>query len=640
MDIHQFFLGNAFDAYTFFGAHVQKDGSVCFRTLAPNAEKVSLIYEGNGWKEIPMEKTHPGGVYTCIVPDAIPGMMYKYRIYSEHFADVEFIDHCDPYGFGMELRPGTASIIRDTDSYHFQDSEWLSQRGGHLEKPVNIYEVHLGSWKTNPNNPNGWYRYEELAPLLIAHAKKNGYNYIECMPLSEHPADCSWGYQNTGFYSPTARYGDMDGLKKFVDLCHRSGIGVIMDFVPVHFAVDGYGLARYDGTALYEYPDDNSDNYSEWGSCNFIHARGEVCSFLQSCANYWISEFHFDGIRMDAVSRLIYWGGDPGRGENEASLNFLKRMNQGLHQLHPDAMLIAEDSTDFDGVTRPVEFGGLGFDYKWDMGWMNDTLNYFRSNPFFRGSGYHQITFSMMYYYKEQYLLPFSHDETVHGKATIVQKMFGEYEQKFPQARALYLYMYTHPGKKLNFMGNELGHFREWDEKKELDWGLMKYPFHDSFQKYFAELGRLYATEPALYDGEYNPNCFEWIACESRDEGVYAWLRKGAGQTILCVMNTQNTAHKKFPLYFQYPCAADELLNSEAACWNGADRSRTRHLHTTDGGVYGRDYTLSVDLPAMGSRMYRITPEAPHPEAAQASARKAAAQKRKATIAAKQNSKK
>ena len=640
MDIHQFFLGNAFDAYTFFGAHVQKDGSVCFRTLAPNAEKVSLIYEGNDWKEIPMEKTHPGGVYTCIVPDAIPGMMYKYRIYSEHFADVEFIDHCDPYGFGMELRPGTASIIRDTDSYHFQDSEWLSQRGGHLEKPVNIYEVHLGSWKTNPNDPNGWYRYEELAPLLIAYAKKNGYNYIECMPLSEHPADCSWGYQNTGFYSPTARYGDMDGLKKFVDLCHRSGIGVIMDFVPVHFAVDGYGLARYDGTALYEYPDDNSDNYSEWGSCNFIHARGEVCSFLQSCANYWISEFHFDGIRMDAVSRLIYWGGDPGRGENEASLNFLKRMNQGLHQLHPDAMLIAEDSTDFDGVTRPVEFGGLGFDYKWDMGWMNDTLNYFRSNPFFRGSGYHQITFSMMYYYKERYLLPFSHDETVHGKATIVQKMFGEYEQKFPQARALYLYMYTHPGKKLNFMGNELGHFREWDEKKELDWGLMKYPFHDSFQKYFAELGRLYATEPALYDGEYNPNCFEWIACESRDEGVYAWLRKGAGQTILCVMNTQNTAHKKFPLYFQYPCAADELLNSEAACWNGADRSRTRHLHTTDGGVYGRDYTLSVDLPAMGSRIYRITPEAPHPEAAQASARKAAAQKRKATIAAKQNSKK
>jgi len=271
---------------------------------------------------------------------------------------------------------------------------------------------------------------------------------------------------------------------------------------------------------------------------------------------------------------------------------------------------------------------------------MHDTLDYFATPFGERPDAYHKLTFSMQYFYNELYLLALSHDEVVHGKKTIIDKLWGTYEEKCAQLRTLYFYMYTHPGKKLNFMGNELGHFREWDEKKELDWGLMKYPFHDSFQKYFAELGRLYATEPALYDGEYNPNCFEWIACESRDEGVYAWLRKGAGQTILCVMNTQNTAHKKFPLYFQYPCTADELLNSEAACWNGADRSRTRHLHTTDGGVYGRDYTLSVDLPAMGSRMYRITPEALHPEAAQASARKAAAQKRKATIAAKQNSKK
>ena len=636
MDIHQFFLGNAFDAYTFFGAHVQKDGSVCFRTLAPNAEKVSLIYEGNGWKEIPMEKTHPGGVYTCIVPDAIPGMMYKYRIYSEHFADVEFIDHCDPYGFGMELRPGTASIIRDTDSYHFQDSEWLSQRGGHLEKPVNIYEVHLGSWKTNPNDPNGWYRYEELAPLLITYAKKNGYNYIECMPLSEHPADCSWGYQNTGFYSPTARYGDMDGLKKFVDLCHRSGIGVIMDFVPVHFAVDGYGLARYDGTALYEYPDDNSDNYSEWGSCNFIHARGEVCSFLQSCANYWISEFHFDGIRMDAVSRLIYWGGDPGRGENEASLNFLKRMNQGLHQLHPDAMLIAEDSTDFDGVTRPVEFGGLGFDYKWDMGWMHDTLDYF-ATPFGERPGcYGKLLFSMHYFYNELYLLALSHDEVVHGKKTIIDKLWGSYAEKCAQLRTLYFYMYTHPGKKLNFMGNELAHFREWDEKRELDWNLLEYPFHDAFQKYFAALSRTYASEPALYDGEYNPDCFEWVANESCAEGVYAWLRKGRGQNLLCVMNTQDHAHKKFPLYLKFPCSAELVLDTEAGTWGGVHKAhRKQNFHTTDGGVFGRDYTLTLDLPAMGSYLLRLSPEAPNPDAARLSANRALAQKRKAAKAAK-----
>lgn len=603
MDIHQFFLGNAFDAYTFFGAHVQKDGSVCFRTLAPNAEKVSLIYEGNGWNEIPMEKTHPGGVYTCIVPDAIPGMMYKYRIYSEHFADVEFIDHCDPYGFGMELRPGTASIIRDTDSYHFQDSEWLSQRGGHLEKPVNIYEVHLGSWKTNPNDPNGWYRYEELAPLLIAYAKKNGYNYIECMPLSEHPADCSWGYQNTGFYSPTARYGDMDGLKKFVDLCHRSGIGVIMDFVPVHFAVDGYGLARYDGTALYEYPDDNSDNYSEWGSCNFIHARGEVCSFLQSCANYWISEFHFDGIRMDAVSRLIYWGGDPGRGENEASLNFLKRMNQGLHQLHPDAMLIAEDSTNFDGVTRPVEFGGLGFDYKWDMGWMNDTLNYFRSNPFFRGSGYHQITFSMMYYYKERYLLPFSHDETVHGKATIVQKMFGEYEQKFPQARALYLYMYTHPGKKLNFMGNELGQLREWTEEQEQDWDILKFPIHDAFYHYMHDLNQLYLQEPALSAWDYRREGFRWIDCHQENRCIYAYERRANRERLLIILHFSDLQNQQYTVTVPDCAALEPLLHSDWACYHGSVEKNTDLILTTPTEKGGQ---VTLPLAPYSAMLFRI----------------------------------
>ena len=293
MDIHQFFLGNAFDAHTYFGAHVTEQG-VVFRTLAPNAAAVDLIWEGGDWEPIPMQRIHDGGVYELTVPEAVAGQMYKYRITPQN-PDGDIIDHCDPYGFGMELRPNNASIIRDLSSYTFHDKKWLAQRGSHRKKPVNIYEVHLGSWRTNPNNPNGWYTYEEIAPKLVDYVKKAGYNYIEFMPLSEHPADCSWGYQNTGFFSPTSRYGTADQLKYFVDCCHQNGIGVIMDFVPVHFALDSYGLAQYDGTALYEYPH-SAVGVSEWGSCNFMHSRGEVRSFLQSSANYWIKEFHIDEI--------------------------------------------------------------------------------------------------------------------------------------------------------------------------------------------------------------------------------------------------------------------------------------------------------------------------------------------------------
>ena len=451
---------------------------------------------------------------------------------------------------------------------------------------------------------------------------------MELLPLAEHPFDGSWGYQTSGYFSVTSRYGSPADFAAFVNACHRMGIGVIMDFVPVHFAANGDALANFDGTHLYEY--DSDVGHSEWGTCNFNYYRREVCSFLNSAAALWMDVYHCDGIRMDAISRALYWQGDPNRGVNEGAVTFLRNLNHGLNTRFPTGIYTAEDSTNFLKVTAPTRYDGIGFDYKWDMGWMHDTLDYFATPFGERPDAYNKLTFSMQYFYNELYLLALSHDEVVHGKKTIIDKLWGTYEEKCAQLRTLYFYMYTHPGKKLNFMGNELGHFREWDEKKELDWGLMKYPFHDSFQKYFAELGRLYATEPALYDGEYNPGCFEWVASESRDEGVYAWLRKGAGQTLLCVMNTQNTAHKKFPLYLKFPCGAEELLNSEASRWNGADKSRTRSFHTTDGGVYGRDYTLTLDLPAMGSRLLRLTPEAPHAEAAQASARKAAAARRKA----------
>ena len=634
MNIQGFYTGREFDADTFFGAHPY-EGGTHFAVWAPSARDVKVITSGlsdGSWAEWQMHRSYSG----CWEADAAGvtrGTCYQYRVCG---ADGSVVDHCDPYGTAMTLRPDGRSIVWGAPTCQWTDSAWMAKRSKNFDAPLNIYEAQAGSWRCKEDGTP--YTYSELAKQLPAYLKENGYTHLELMPLSEYPFDGSWGYQTTGYFSVTSRYGDPADFAAFVNACHRMGIGVIMDFVPVHFAANGDALANFDGTHLYEY--DSDVGHSEWGTCNFNYYRREVCSFLNSAAALWMDVYHCDGIRMDAISRALYWQGDPNRGVNEGAVTFLRNLNHGLNERWPTGIYTAEDSTNFLKVTAPTRYDGIGFDYKWDMGWMHDTLDYFATPFGERPDAYHKLTFSMQYFYNELYLLALSHDEVVHGKKTIIDKLWGTYEEKCAQLRTLYFYMYTHPGKKLNFMGNELGHFREWDEKKELDWGLMKYPFHDSFQKYFAELGRLYATEPALYDGEYNPNCFEWIACESRDEGVYAWLRKGAGQTILCVMNTQNTVHKKFPLYFQYPCAADELLNSEAACWNGADRSRTRHLHTTDGGVYGRDYTLSVDLPAMGSRMYRITPEAPHPEAAQASARKAAAQKRKATIAAKQNSKK
>lgn len=610
MDIHQFFLGNSFDAHTYFGAHVTRDG-VVFRTLAPNAKAVALIWEGGEWEPMPMTRIHDGGVYEITVPDALPGQMYKYRITPQN-PDGETIDHCDPYGFGMELRPSNASIIRDLSSYTFHDSSWMKQRGGHRHKPVNIYEVHLGSWMTNPHDENGWYTYEEIAPKLVKYVRENGYNYIEFMPLSEHPADCSWGYQNTGFFSPTARYGTAHQLMQLVDTCHQAGIGVIIDFVPVHFAVDGYALNHYDGTTLYEYPE-KEDTYSEWGSCNFIHARGEVCSFLQSNAFYWLDVFHFDGIRMDAVSRLIYWGGEEYRGTNPSSIQFLKRMNQGLHQRYPDAMLIAEDSTNYSGVTKPVEYGGLGFDYKWDMGWMNDTLNYFRQYPWERKNEYHKLTFSMMYFPNEYYLLPLSHDENVHGKATILQKMFGQYEQKFPQARALYLYMYAHPGKKLLFMGSELGQLREWTETQQQDFDILKFPIHDAFHHFMMELNRLYLTEPALYEGDYEADGFRWLDCHQEERCIYAIQRHAAhGEDLVILLHFSDEGTQHYTFTLPDCTALQPLLHTDWERFHGNTVEDTKPIV---GEMTRNGCQFQIDLPPFSGILLKKIPQQKKPAA-------------------------
>ena len=585
MDKQAFFDGTMFDAYRWFGAHLEGDTAV-FRTFAPNASRITVTGECNGWDETELTQDGRSGFWEGRVTGAAAGQFYKYRIYG---ANGTVTEHCDPYGFAMELRPGCCSVITELDEYTFTDAEWMKNRTASPDAPLNIYEMHLGSWRRSPDNENGWYRYDEIADLLIPYLQKNGFTHVEFLPLSEHPFDGSWGYQNTGFFAPTARYGTPAQLKALIDRLHQSGIGAIMDFVPVHFAVDSYGLARYDSTPLYEYPH-VAVGESEWGSYNFIHSRREVRCFLQSAANYWLEEFHFDGLRMDAVSRLIYWQGDPARGVNGDTLAFLKMMNQGLKDRHPTALLLAEDSTAYPGVTKPLEQDGLGFDYKWDLGWIHDTLEYFQTppdeRPLYRG----KLLFSMQYFPNEHYLLPLSHDEVVHGKAAIVQKMWGaDLTDKYAQARAFYLYMFAHPGKKLNFMGNELGLRTEWSEAGELDWTYENGPFHT----FFCALCAAYRAHPALH-ADYAPDSFRWCEPDPDAPCVFAFERRSADETLLAVCNFADEVYT-----FDAPRGAELVLHTAWPQFGGDPDAAA--LLTGD----------ALTLPAFSAALLRLAPSEP-----------------------------
>ena len=579
MDFFNFYTGKCFNAYEYLGCHVEQEGAV-FRTFAPSASEIFLIGDFNQWIPQPMHRIYDRNFWECYIPNAKPGQMYKYRIKG---ADGRVIDHCDPYGFGMELRPQNASIIRDLSNFHFHDDEWMKYRTDCKEKPLNIYELHAGSWKENPSNPNGWYSYSELADLLIPYVKEYGYNYVELLPISEHPSDKSWGYQNTGFYSPTSRYGTADDLRIFIDKCHQNYIGVILDFVPVHFAIDDYALANYDGQALYEYPHEHVGN-SEWGSKNFCHSRGEVRSFLQSSANYWLKEYHVDGLRVDALSNLIYWQGDAKRGVNGNTIEFIKVMNHWLKEQYPTAMLIAEDSTAFPNVTKPTTQGGLGFDYKWNMGWMHDTLEFFQTDFKCRTEDYHKLTFSMVYYYNEAFLLPLSHDEVVHKKDTIAQKMYGKYDGKFPQARALYMYMYAHPGKKLNFMGNELAQLREWDENREQDWEILKYPLHDSFHRFMRDLNRVYLAHSALWAWDFDKQGFQWLQCNEEEKCFYAFERISKDSKILAVFNFSDKPQPNCLVRLQNCQKLELILSSNADIYSGSAHYELKETHSVTQG--------------------------------------------------------
>ena len=600
----RYYQGCALDAYELFGAHLCEERGkkgVRFTVYAPHAQGIQVIGSFDDWscKGHQMRRKDDKGIWSLFVAEAKEGDMYKYRVTQ---ATGRIVDKMDPYAFYSELRPNTASIVTNLDYKKWSDEKWLAQRTKNFDKPVNIYEMHLGSWKKDEDQE--WVNYKDIAKELIAYVKENNFTHIELMPLNEYPFDGSWGYQCSGYFSATSRYGSAQELMYLINACHRANIGIIMDFVPVHFVRDDFSLSYFDGTPLYEY-EKACDADSQWGTANFNLWREEVRSFLMSAAAFWIDKYHVDGLRMDAISNIIHWHGNKDLGENEGALHFIKRMNYHLSEAYKGVMLIAEDSSDFANVTKATQDGGLGFDYKWDLGWMNDTLKYLEKDPIYRKWHHNNITFSMAYFYSERFIMEFSHDEVVHGKKTIVDKIWGSYEEKFAQLRTLYLYMFTHPGKKLNFMGNELAHFREWDEEKQCDWDLLKYPMHDAFHRYFAKLGELYSKTPALYETEYDWTSFQWIDADNADENMFSYLRKNENSYYIVILNFSPNAYKKHAFGVPEKGVYHELLNTEQDIWGG-EITELGKMKAVEKECNKLPYTIEVDVPAFGGVLLEL----------------------------------
>lgn len=603
MDLKEFFEGNMCNAYEYFGAHIENDG-VVFRTYAPHAQNIYVIGEFNDWtdsEESKMKRIDERGVYELFIAGAKKGQLYKFRIIQ---ALGNTADKADPYAFYSQLRPDTASVIEEIHTPIFKDSKWMKKRTRNLNQPMNIYEMHFGSWK-KPQDGRKWFNYDEIADELIDYVKKMNYTHVEFMPLNEYPFDGSWGYQTSGYFSVTSRYGKINDLKKLINRLHQNDIGVIMDFVPVHFVKDNYSLNYFDGTPLYEYDNDNDAN-SQWGTSNFNLWREEVRSFLMSAANFWLDIFHVDGLRMDAIANMIFWQGNKDKGVNEGALYFIKRMNNNLHKLHPEVFLIAEDSSDFPKVCAPAWDGGLEFDYKWDLGWMHDTLKYLEKDPIYRQYHHNQVTFSMAYFYSEKFIMPLSHDEVVHGKHTIVDKMWGNYEQKFAQARTLYMYMMTHPGKKLNFMGNEIAQFREWDEEKENDWFMLEYPMHDSFSHYIADLNKLVVENPAFYELDYTWEGFKWIDADNKADNMFIYQRMNEDQKFIIVLNFSPNHYANFRIGVEKNSTLKEVLNTDTDIYSGSNIRNKKALRTKKVPHNFLDYSCEIEIAPFSGIIFEV----------------------------------
>lgn len=593
--IFDFHSGHSTDAYKLFGAHFTEiDGikGVLFCVYAPNAHQVQVVGDFNNWNGVEhIMKREYNGIYSLFVPDLKDYDAYKYRIIDINY---NYVDKADPYAYYSEYRPRDASKVYNLDGFPWMDGDWIKKRTKNFDKPMSIYEVHFGSWQKKPNGD--YYSYEEMAERLIPYVKERGYTHIEILPLLEHPFDGSWGYQCTGYFNVTSRYGNPKQLMYFIDQCHRNGIGVIMDFVPVHFVKDEFGLHNFDGSPLYEYAN-LRNRYSEWGTVNFDLGKEEVRSFLISSASFWIEYFHFDGIRVDAVSNIIYWGGNSDRGVNYGAVDFIKRFNYNLAKKYPTVMLIAEDSSSYQGVTKPTFEGGLGFDYKWDLGWMNDTLKYFAIDPIYRKFHHHQITFSMHYFNSERFLLPLSHDEVVHGKGTILNKMWGNYDNKFAQARLLMAYMYAHPGKKLNFMGNEFAQYDEWNENKEISWSLYNFPKHNGFARLTHDLNEVYKNHRALSYKEYDSNTFKWLDSDNANQSIYIFEREVRGSKFVFIFNMTPVYYDYYELGVPWDGEYVEIINTDKGVYGGYDAWNGHKITSYKNPLNGQPCRLGITIP-------------------------------------------
>ncbi|HEY3174135.1 MAG TPA: 1,4-alpha-glucan branching protein GlgB [Candidatus Polarisedimenticolia bacterium] len=621
LDLHLLGEGNHRELYLKLGAHSRVFEGVAgmsFAVWAPSARAVSLVGDFNGWDERrhPMRAMGSSGVWELFVPGLASGRLYKYRVRG---ADGSLRDKADPFSFAMEIRPKTASVTWDLSAYRWGDAGWMELRGRRdtYSSPMSVYEVHLGSWRRVAGEGNRWLSYRELGDQLVPYIREMGYTHIELLPPLEHPFDGSWGYQVTGYFAPTSRHGTPDQFRELIDRCHQAGIGVLMDWVPAHFPSDPYALARFDGSCLFEHEDPRQGTHPDWKTLIFNYGRHEVRNFLLANALFWLEQYHVDGLRVDAVSSMLYldysreegqWVPNVHGGrENLEAISFIRHLNEMVYGQHPGAIMIAEESTAWPAVSRPAYMGGLGFGYKWNMGWMHDILEYFSKDPVYRKFMHGNLTFALLYAFHENFILALSHDEVVHGKGSLLSKMPGDAWRKFANLRALYGYQYSQPGKKLNFMGGEFGQVREWNHDDQLDWHLLDDARHRGIANLVRDLNALYRREPALWEIDHDHNGFEWIDFSDADSSIVSFLRKGKDPDdhILCVFNFTPVPRLGYKVGVPAPKFYREILNTDSGHYGGGDMGNLGGARARPEPAHGRPCSVTLTLPPLSALYFK-----------------------------------